>query len=138
MHFLTDEVRYLRAAVLACQTGLGANPLNLCYTTGLGHASPAHPLHVDSLVSGQPPPPGLTVFGPIDSRKMKQDWAEKIIAPFCHPRPPDWPIIECYWDVFWYPLVCEYTIQLPMARNAYTWGYLAARPPVTPPRPVKD
>jgi hypothetical protein len=30
-------------------------------------------------------------------------------------------------DVFWDPMVCEYTIQKPMAGQAYVWGYLAAR-----------
>lgn len=40
-------------------------------------------------------------------------------------------VIEAYWDVLWYPAICEYTIQTPMARNACTWGYLAARKPLT-------
>jgi len=30
--------------VLACQCGGDANPLNLCCTTGPGHASPQHPM----------------------------------------------------------------------------------------------
>ena len=38
-----------------------------------------------------------------------------------------WPALEAYWDVFWDPLVCEYTVHKPMAGNAYVWGYLAAR-----------
>lgn len=35
--------------------------------------------------------------------------------------------LEAFWDVFMYPPICEYTIHQPMARNAYAWGYLAAR-----------
>ena len=119
-----------RRAVLACQTGAGANPLNLCYTTGLGHASPRHTLHVDSRITKQGPPPGLTPLGPLDHGKQKQQWAENFIAPFCHPKRDEWPIIETFWDVFWYPMVCEFSVHIPMARNAYTWGYLAARKPL--------
>jgi hypothetical protein len=33
--------------------------------------------------------------------------------------------MEAYWDVFWYPMMCEFTVHHPMATNAYTWGYLA-------------
>ena len=126
-HRLTGDPKYLRALVLACQTGAGANPVNLCYTTGLGHASPQHPLHIDSQVSGQAPPPGLTVFGPSNPAQMKQDWALDLIDQTCHPPSRQWPIIEAYFDVFWYPLMCEFTVQAPMAENAYVWGYLAAR-----------
>ena len=35
--------------------------------------------------------------------------------------------MEAFWDVFWDPLVCEYTVHKPMAGTAYVWGYLAAR-----------
>jgi len=126
-HILTGDKKYLRAVVLACQTGAGANPINLCYTTGLGHKYPQHPLNVDSRISLQPAPPGLTVLGPIDTKVDSQTWARELVDKFCYPKVKDWPTIEAYWDVFWYPVICEYTIQLPMASNAYVWGYLAAR-----------
>ncbi len=131
-HVLTGETTYLRAAVLACQTGLGANPLDLCYTTGVGHQWPRRPLHLDSRLTRQPPPPGLTVFGPMDTGRAKGQWAEKSVAKYCYPARPAWPVIEAYWDIFWYPAMCEFTIHEPMARNAYTWGYLAARKPLSP------
>jgi endoglucanase len=126
-HRLTGDPKYLQAIVLACQTGAGANPVNVCYTTGLGYDSPRHPLHIDSQVTGQPPPPGLTVFGPSNPAQMKQDWALDFIDQSCYPPSRQWPIIEAWFDVFWYPLMCEFTIQTPMAQNAFTWGYLAAR-----------
>ncbi len=124
-HMLTQDAQYLRAIVLACQTGLGANPLNLCYTTGLGYRSPQNPLHLDSRHTGQGPPEGLTVLGPVDPTNAQDTFLKTVIAPFCYPPPRDWPIMEAYWDVFWYPMMCEFTIHHPMAYNAYTWGYLA-------------
>ena len=126
-HVLTGDAKYLRALVLACQMGAGANPLNLCYTTGLGHRSPQHPLHIDSRITHQPPPPGLTVFGPSDVESAKNDWGQKLVSRFTFPPVAQWPTMEAYWDVFWYPSVCEFTVQSPMAVNAYVWGYLAAR-----------
>ena len=138
-HILTGDEKYLETLVLACQAGAGANPLNLCYTTGLGHDSPRHPLHIDSRLTHQPPPPGLTVAGPIDVERDKDYWAQKIIARVCHPPVQQWPTLEAYWDVFWYPPMCEFTVHTPMAKNAYTWGYLAARGSregaTSPPRP---
>ena len=126
-HVLTGAPQYLRGIVLACQTGAGANPINICYTTGLGHKSPLHPLHIDSRVTHQPPPPGLTVFGPGDVQREKDSWASKLVQNFCFPPIEEWPTLEAYWDVFWYPSICEFTVQKPMAQNAYVWGYLAAR-----------
>ena len=46
---------------------------------------------------------------------------------FCYPHPKDWPVLETYWDVFWYPMMCEFTVWQTIAPNAYVWGYLAAR-----------
>jgi len=126
-HVLTGDEKYLRAAVLACQTGLGANPVNVCYTTGLGHKSPEHPLHIDSRITHQTPPPGLTVGGPVDVVRNKDFWGQKLVAPHVYPDILTWPSIEAFWDVFWNPPMCEFTVQTPMAENAYVWGYLAAR-----------
>ncbi len=126
-HALTGEEKYLKTLVLACQTGLGANPLNLCYTTGLGNNSPKNPLHLDSRHTGQAPPEGLTVFGPVDPTSSNDTFLKTVIAPFCYPAPKEWPIMEAYWDVFWYPMMCEFTVQHPMSYNAYAWGYLAVQ-----------
>lgn len=124
-HILTQASEYLRALVLACQTGLGANPLNLCYTTGLGRRWPKHPLHLDSRLTGQAPPAGLTVFGPVDPTPENDLFLKTVIHPFCHPEPKHWPVMEAYWDVFWYPMMCEFTIHHPMSYNTHAWGYLA-------------
>jgi len=126
-HVLTGQEIYLRTLVLACQTGAGANPLNLCYTTGLGYDAPLHPLHIDSRLTHQLPPPGITVGGPIDVARDKNYWAQKMAGRYCYPSVQKWPTLEAYWDVFWYPPMCEFTIHSPMAQNAYAWGYLAGR-----------
>ena len=126
-HVLTGEAKYLRALVLICQTGAGANPVNLCYTTGVGRDFPKHPLHVDSHVSSQPAPEGITVYGPQDVVRARDHWAQKLVARYAVPSVERWPAIEAYWDVYLYPMVCEYTVMQNIGPNAYVWGYLAAR-----------
>jgi endoglucanase len=128
-HALSGAPKYLRGLVLAAQTGAGANPVNISYTTGLGQNCPKHPLQIDYRITRQPPPPGLTVGGPMDN--TIKDLQDPFIGPFagrvfCPPY-NQWPALEAFWDVFWDPMVCEYTIHKPMAGQAYVWGYLAAR-----------
>jgi len=128
-YHMTGETRYLKGAILACQDGLGANPLNICFTTGLGWKSPLHAMHLDSRVTGQAPPPGITVFGPLDASLAGGYDSGPITTPgqFCYPDVRQWPVMETYWDVFWYPLMCEFTVHQIIGPNAYVWGYLAAR-----------
>ena len=68
----------------ACQTGVGANPVNLCYTTGLGWKSPRHPLQIDHRITGQEPPAGLTVGGPMDN--AIDGLKDPFIGPFADAR----------------------------------------------------
>jgi len=126
-HIVTGRPEYLRAAVLACQSGAGANPCNVCYTTGVGTSAPRHPLVVDMRITGQAPPPGITVLGPMNLALTKDDWQVKLAAPFCYPPPLDWPTTESYFDVFWLPMICEFTVHQTLGPNIYAWGYLAAR-----------
>jgi endoglucanase len=131
-HHLTGETRYLAALVDAAQMTAGANPLNLSYTTGVGSRFPRRPLHVDSNVTGQAPPPGITVAGPIDQGAEWDETFARVVRPYLRPEHAEWPKLETYWESFWYPPITEYTVQWPMAQNAYVWGTLAARPPLAP------
>jgi endoglucanase len=128
-HVLTGDAKYLRAVVLASQTGAGANPVNMCYTTGLGQKWPQHPLQIDHRITHQSPPPGITVGGPMDNtiKDMKDIFIRQFAGTVVYPEVEKWPALDAFWDVFWDPMVCEYTVHKPMAGNAFVWGYLAAR-----------
>jgi endoglucanase len=127
-HALTGDEKYLRAAVLASQLGAGANPLNLCYTTGIGPNTPRHPLVVDHRMARLPaPPPGITVFGPQDTPRHEGYWVVKLMKPFLAPEHARWPSMEGYFDVYMMPDTTEFTIQSTIGPNSYVWGYLAAR-----------
>jgi endoglucanase len=125
---LTEDEKYLRALILASQHGAGANPLNMSYTTGIGAKYPEHPLHIDSRVTGQAPPPGLTILGPLGFKEGKAKWGQSLADPFLFPPFERWPTLESYWDIHVYGPMNEYSVHSTMARNAYVWGYLAAVP----------
>lgn len=127
-HWLTKDEKYLTALILASQHGAGANPLNMSYTTGIGPKYPKHPLHVDSRASDVPPPPGLTVFGPLGDKEGTNQWGQRLADSTLFPSFNQWPTTEAYWDFFNYGAMTEYTVDSTMARNAYIWGYLAATP----------
>jgi endoglucanase len=127
-HVLTGDDLYLRAIVLACQTGLGANPVNICYTTGLGHDWPRHPLIVDARVLGSPPPPGITVFGPSDMERNADYFGFTLIKRFLYPPAKDWPTLEAFFDTYLSPQTCEFTIHETLGPTIYAWGYLTACP----------
>ncbi|NEQ54000.1 MAG: hypothetical protein F6K11_28365, partial [Leptolyngbya sp. SIO3F4] len=65
-HALTGKHKFLKAGILATQYSAGANPNNMIHTTGLGYRNPNMILVVDARVLGQAPPPGITVYGPVD------------------------------------------------------------------------
>lgn len=123
---LTGDAKYHTALLRSVQQQFGANPLNFSYTTGLGQRSPQNPLHLDSRHTGQAPPPGLTVFGPQYLADQTDNFAFKLVAPKAYPALAGWPSLEAYFDVFWWPSMCEYTVQSPMADVAYGLGVLAA------------
>jgi endoglucanase len=125
-HRLTGNEVYLRTLILASQYGAGANPLNMSYTTGIGIRYPQHPLHIDSRVSGQPAPAGLTVFGPLGFKEGKGQWGQSLADPFLFPPFERWPTTEAYWDIHIYGPMNEYSVHNSMAKNAYVWGYLSA------------
>ncbi|MGP1372155.1 MAG: glycoside hydrolase family 9 protein, partial [Almyronema sp.] len=132
-HFLTGDRQYLEAGVLANQFSAGANPDNLVYTTGLGQRSPQHPLVIDARVTGQAPPPGITVYGPIDLWRFNNYWVpRRLLVNHMSPSPWKWPTAEAYTDIFLYPAVSEFTIHQTIGPAAYARGYLAAREALAP------
>jgi endoglucanase len=131
-YHLTRDAKYLSAALQACLFPAGANPSNMVYTSGVGANPVRHPLNLDSRLTGQPAPAGLTVYGNVDlTRWGDQTWITWPITYYfgalSRPAPADWPTSEAYFDVFFMPALNEFTMDQTMGPNAYVWGYLAAR-----------
>ncbi len=130
-HTLTGDEAYLRAGILATQFAAGANPSNMMYTIGLGYRNPQMPLMADMRASGQEPPPGITVYGPMDVQNPnghagKWEAAIKKFAKEMSPSPWEWPTAEAYFDSYYYVPVTEFTVHQSIGPTAYSWGYIAA------------
>lgn len=128
-HVLTGDEKYLAAAIRASNSAVGANPGNRTYTTGLGHTYPKAPLHIDSRVTGQPAPRGITVYGPSDPAEDFgfNTWMHQHFLKDVFPDSRTWPTSEAYLDVYLWPAMNEYTITQTMGPTSFHFGYLAAR-----------
>lgn len=131
-YHLSGERRYLQAAIRACGYGAGANPMNMALTTGLGPRSPRWPLVIDMRLTGQLPPPGITINGPVDISKgsFANAWpiADRfgVMKDSLYPSKTQWPVVEFFFDIYNYPMMNEFTVHGTMARSAYVWGMIAA------------
>jgi endoglucanase len=128
---ITGEDRFLEGALRAAQYGAGANPMNMVMTSGLGHKAVENLLVVDAGRMGRKTPPGITVYGPMDLQfSPAPAWVTtwKLI-PHVNVEPPiqEWPVTEAYWDIFSWPMMCEYTVHQGMPETLFVWGCLASR-----------
>ena len=131
-HVLTQDPQILEAIVASTGFGLGANPDNMSFTTGLGANPIRFPLKVDSYLTGQPAPVGITVFGPsyqrekVDNATWVHNWyttpTRMVPGVFA------WPPPESYIDMFGWSQANEFCVNRPQMSAAYVWCYLAARP----------
>lgn len=126
--WLTGEKKYLSSLMLAMQFTLGANPLNISYMTGVGYAFPKHVMNIDARITGQRAPEGITVLGPLDFDQLggSENSYYRSLGKKAFPDPLLCPVMETFWDVFWFPMMCEYSIEK-MAGNALITGVLVAR-----------
>lgn len=130
---LSGGAKYLEGTVASCGFGVGANPDNLVFTTGLGANPVRWALHCDSRALGRPAPPGITVYGPTDPIEHggMMEWVFTwFIGNQSIPNGRTWPMYESYFDIYVVPQMNEYTVNGTISPSAYTWGILASRPAV--------
>lgn len=128
-YILTGDGKYLRGAVAAANFSAGANPLNMTFTVGVGRQYPRQPLHIDSRITGQPAPKGITIYGPMDPDGgfAFNNWVHRWYLREMTPKSRTWPAAEWHVDLPNWPAMSEYTVHQTMAHTAYYWGFLAAR-----------
>lgn len=130
---VTGEKRYYDMALLNLDAQLGANPLSMCFITGLGYRSPKDPLHLPSIHDGVDRPiPGLPVFGPVAHLPNNQPYnIASQQDSTSHPQSRDimdpYPILRRYIDANQLVGMSEFTI-VDMAVCAATLNILAEKP----------
>jgi endoglucanase len=130
-YHLTRKPEYLVAGLRATQFSSGANPENLVFTTGLGANPIRHPLWVDSRLSGQPSPEGITVYGIEDHVNFPSTfcyWILPALDAVMSPEYLKWPVTESYTDTYCFIMTNEFTVNQTFTYSTWVWGYLAARP----------
>lgn len=124
---LTNNNYYWQSTLRASQFGLGANPSNLSFTTGVGYRYPQNPLHHDHHVSAQAVPHGLTLNGPHDATKLTEHWLMPMLDKALYPNYQEWPLTENYLDIFSFAPMTEFSTHNTIGINAYVWGFLYAK-----------
>lgn len=142
---LAPDPAFRRAILANAAAMLGANPLGLSWTTGLGCAYPVVIQHESSETDGiDDPVPGLTIYGVTESvfgALRDQVWRIQPPGPAGAPRAPSATIpVWRRWSQ--HPQVntaqCEFTVHETMAAAALTAGILVpdgwmpAGPPPSP------
>lgn len=133
-HVVTGDPKYLDALLAGTFFGLGANPSNMTFTTGLPNG-PREILNGDRVALGAAdPPPGITLNGTHDANAagpangLRQWWYALIDAQIAPLRFKDAPAHESYQGFYMAPEVTEYTVRNGLRETILVWGYLAGRP----------
>ena len=132
LHALTRDPRLIALAGAASQFGLGANPSNLVFTTGLGSNPVRNVMHCDANALNVPVPDGMFMMGLYDVSILRPGEFKWILDPLrevVFPAIDTWPVLEATWDIGAWPQMNEFVTPF-IAQNAYVWGYLAFRPPL--------
>jgi hypothetical protein len=144
-HALTGDEKYRRAAILNTDFMLGANPMGMSWTTGVGHAYPVNIQHEVSATDGiADPVPGITVYGITEGvfRELRQnvwqsptDASRREYVSFTNPEVPVWRRWSCH------PTMntgqCEFTIQETMSSTIFGCAQLL-EDGWKPPKGLKD
>jgi endoglucanase len=125
-HALTGDETWHKALIASVQYSLGANPMNLSYTTGIGTNQLREIMDIDGDgIGANGPRPGITVYGQISLPEggVGAWWAGH--SGKSVPNSEKMPVNEGYigWDAV--PPVAEYTVNQQISPNVLMYGYLA-------------
>lgn len=127
MHHMTGDDAWLTAILSDVQYGLGANPQNMVYMTGLdGLRGPELILNADADAMGGRPPPGITIYGDYSIFDYGRAWFHDVMANDAWPDPYVTPIHESHQGFWGFVPSTEYTVQQGITDMTVVTGYLAA------------
>lgn len=127
-HAVSGEQKFLTQMYLNCDNTLGANPLNICWVTGLGDRPVRTILHHDSQYDTfDEPVPGLVPYGPLrDKGKDKLNWTHAWGQNTAFPSAAKWPSDELWFGNYMSPAAAEFTVTESIGPAAAAYGYLCA------------
>jgi hypothetical protein len=127
-YVVTGDDSYLGYHYTSVDYILGANPLNMCWVTGLGEKSPQEIMHIDSWFynDGSVMVPGFIPYGPQSYTEDTPDgpwevsWGQKTT----YPHASEWPSHELYFENRYCPAVGEFTVHESIGPAAAAFGLL--------------
>lgn len=127
-YVVTGDEKFLGYHYTTVDYILGANPLNMCWVTGLGEKSPQEIMHIDSWFynDGEVMVPGLIPYGPYQyeagtpSGPWEVTWGMKTTYPVAS----EWPSHELYFENRYCPPVAEFTVHQMIGPAAAAFGLL--------------
>lgn len=132
-HRISGEQRFVDALVSASGFGMGDNPLNLAFTSGMG-ANSIEAMSVDAEAGRLGSPTGIPAYGPVvipeyGLPERAWSWDKRRAAGIGHKLQPadlmQWPLYETYFESIQMPAINEFTIHQGMTEQLMRWGYLA-------------
>ncbi len=127
-YYLTGKEDYLGYHYTACDYILGANPLNMCWVTGIGEKFPKEVMHLDSWYynTEKGMVPGLVPFGPAAYTDDHPDgtWEISWGMQTAYPPAEEWPSHELYFENRYCPPMNEFTVHATIGPAAAAFGFL--------------
>lgn len=132
-HQISENPKFLQALLRVSQYGLGMNPQNAAFTSGIGIRHTI-PWDDEAEFQGIKYANGIPVFGPhlIERNgKLPENaflWCHKRIGEiqkFVYPSFLEWPVRETYFEMIKLANINEFTIHQNMTNQMYRWGYIA-------------
>lgn len=128
--FISGDPAYLSYGYTNCDYILGANPLNMCWVSGLGYKYPKQIMHLDSRYyhenKGQVP--GLIPMGPAvyDVNAPTGHWEEGHAYQSAYPAAELWPSHEMYFENQYCAKTNEFTVHKPLLPAAAAFGFFSS------------
>jgi endoglucanase len=119
--YLSRDMKYIDGMAKSAHYMLGANPMNISYTKGLGNRQ-VRPRHKDATNRGLDVPDGIEVFGSLTNKQAVAD-SSTLITTGIYPSILNWPGTESYFDDI-SPAMNEFTV-VTMSNSMFGFGSLA-------------
>jgi len=126
---ITGNAKYLSYCYTTCDYILGANPLNMCWVSGIGEKHPEEFMHLDSWYYNQEKGmiPGIIPYGPYwyEEGTPGGPWDPQWGRTTTYPAARLWPSHELWFENRYCPPANEFTVHESIAPAAVAFGFLS-------------
>ena len=126
---ITGNAKYLSYCYTTCDYILGANPLNMCWVSGMGEKHPQEFMHLDSWYynTARGMVPGIIPFGPYwyEEGTAGGPWDARWGLKTVYPPAQQWPSHELWFENRYCPPTNEFTVHASIGTAAAAFGFLS-------------